>query len=190
MLNFFKKNWLILILLIFTVVLIYPPTGMPIKVFVQRLMMFSPTVLSEDERHSLAEYNWELHDLEGQRVSFSDSKGNVVLINFWATWCPPCVAELPSMQDLFSEYGDRAHFYFVTSEDPKVVQRFMEKKGYDFPIYFEVHKPPSLLRVNSIPTTFVLAKDGEVMIKKTGAAKWDDEKIKLLVDELLAEELP
>jgi thiol-disulfide isomerase/thioredoxin len=183
--SFLKKNWSALLLLGFFSLLMIPQTGLPIRVFVQRLIMMAPSEVASEERVTISNYNWELQTLEGGKLNFSDSEAKVVLLNFWASWCPPCVAELPSMQNLYNAYGDAVDFYFVTAEDAEKVKRFLNKKGYTFPVYIERQPAPSPLQVSTIPTTFLISANGRVIIQKTGAARWDSEKVRTTLDGLI-----
>ncbi|AVI51493.1 thiol-disulfide oxidoreductase [Pukyongia salina] len=183
--KFIRKHLFTLLFLTIFGLLLYPPTGVPIKAFVQRLLMISPGVLDESERVMLSDYNWTLSEVDGGTKNFSDSHNKVCIVNLWATWCPPCVAELPSMQRLYNRYGDRVDFYFVSAEDPGTVQRFLQKKNYELPVYIEVERPPAEMQVTTIPTTFLIDKNGRILIQKTGAAKWDSEKVRALLDSLL-----
>ena len=87
-------------------------------------------------------------------------KGKVVFINYWATWCPPCIAEMPSLQKLYSEYKDKAVFLFVANDEPDKVGYFMREKGFNFPVYFQVSEPAEELRSKSLPTTFIINSEG------------------------------
>tara|TARA_R110000822_G_scaffold274174_1_gene396540 strand:- start:272 stop:835 length:564 start_codon:yes stop_codon:yes gene_type:complete len=183
--SFLKKNKGNILFLIVLALLIIPQTRTPIQVFVQRLISFSPSETDADEREQLKDYTWSLSSLGKERVDFSISEGKVVLLNFWATWCPPCIAEMPSLQNLYDEYGERVDFYLVTSEEPEVVQRFMDKKGYTFPVYIQQTKAPEILFSQTLPTTYLISKEGEIVIKETGAADWDSKKTKEIIDGLL-----
>jgi len=167
------------------VLLFIPQTGMPIKVFFNKLISFSPSVVEEDERETLVTYDWPLLNDQRQQVNFINSEGKIVLINFWATWCPPCVAELPSLQNLYNQYGESIDFYFVTNEDPTTVTSFMNKREYDLPVFYGKETPPNLLDNTALPTTYLLDETGEIIIKKTGAATWDSETVKQTLDSLL-----
>lgn len=166
--------------------LILPQTSIPIKVFFQQLFMTSPSEVEPTERKKLSNYQWQLNTIQGVEIEFSHSKEKVVLLNLWATWCPPCLAELPSMQNLYDTYGERMDFYFVSAEDPKTISKFIEKKGYTFPVYIETQRPPAELQVSTIPTTFLIDASGEIIIQKTGAAQWDSAEVKTIIEELLA----
>lgn len=186
MIPFIKKNWSNILFFGFLALLIIPQTRMPIQVFVQRLISFSPSQKSEENRETLKDYNWSLTELRGEEINFSQSKGRIAIVNFWATWCPPCVAEMPSFQKLYDTYGDRVDFYFVTSEKPDKVNKFMEKNGYTLPIYLQSYKAPDDLESNVLPTTYLLSKSSEIVIDETGAADWNSKKMRALLDQLLA----
>jgi thiol-disulfide isomerase/thioredoxin len=185
MIPFIKKHWQNLLIVIFIGLLVIPQTSIPIKVFFQRLVMSTPSEMDISERKKLSGYDWQLTETDGSVVQFSNSKDKVILLNLWATWCPPCLAELPSMQNLYNIYGDKVDFYFVSSEDAETVRKFMEKKGYDFPVYLETRRPPTELQVTIIPTTFLIDRNGEIVIEKTGAARWDSDEVRSSIDELL-----
>lgn len=177
-----KKNWSNILFGIFIVLLFVPQTGKPIKVFVNRLLAFSPGVESEDDRIVLQNYNWKLQDMNGQIVDFNSFKGKKVLVNFWATWCPPCIAEMPSMQALYNDYKDKAVFIFVTNDERAVIDKFIKKYGYTFPIYQAVSAAPSELETNALPTTYLIDENGKILIDKTGAADWNSETVRELLD--------
>lgn len=183
--NFIKKNGSTLLILAFVLLLLIPQTGMPIKVFFSRMFSFSPSEIAIEDREELGQYNWQLATPEGELVNLATSEGKVVLINFWATWCPPCVAEMPSLQKLYTAYGDSVDFYFVSMESSQKIEAFMEKKGYDFPVYIPKQQIPEVIRGNSLPTTYVISKTGQIVVDKVGAADWDSDKTRSLLDALL-----
>lgn len=184
--QFLKKHWSNLIAVLAIVLLIVPQTGTPIKVAVQRLFAFSPVLLSEDKQSQLNSYDWPLQSLDGSTVNLKQSDGKVVLINFWATWCPPCIAEMPAMQKLYTKYGDAVDFYFVSSEDPEKLKQFLADKNYQLPVYVQKYAAPAALNGNALPTTYLIDKSGSIVVKETGAKGWDSEKFYSLLDELLA----
>lgn len=167
--------------------MIVPQTSMPIKVFINKILAGSPSLVDTHKRNILSDYNWPLISLDGSDANLNASEGKVVLINFWATWCPPCVAEMPSLQNLYNEYGDRVDFYFVTSEDPEKVTSFMEKKNLDLPIYIQKYEEPKEITTQALPTTYVISKQNEIIIEESGAATWDSKKVKEILNTLLSE---
>jgi len=124
-----------------------------------------------------AEYDWTVQSLDGQDLKMADLKGKVVFLNFWATWCPPCVAEMPGIQQLHEKLKDGGVvFVCVSNEETSKVSRFVKEKGFTFPIYTMHGAPPGVFKTRGIPATFILSPDGKIAYKHIGSAKWDDEK--------------
>ena len=153
-----------------------------------RLISFSPSRIAEDKRETLKDYDWNLIDLEGNPVNFSQSIGEVAVINLWATWCPPCIAEMPSFQKLYNEYGEKVNFYFVSTEEEPKLRNFLEKKNYNLPVYQPISMAPEKLQSRSLPTTYVISRHGKIAVNKEGSANWNDSGFKELLDQLLAED--
>lgn len=114
-------------------------------------------------------------DKDGNTVRLSDKFGKPIVINFWATWCPPCKQELPDFDKLSKEYGDRVVFMMVNLTDGyrdtvDGTKRFVSGKGYTFPVYFDTKdNAASAYNVSSIPqTTFIDAK-GNIYTTRIGA---------------------
>ncbi|MCK0125060.1 TlpA family protein disulfide reductase [Gelidibacter sp. F2691] len=167
-------------------IMIIPQTRQPIQVFLQKgLAMFSPSIVDEEDRITLTDYNWQLVDENGLRYDFNEAKGKVVFINFWATWCPPCIAEMPSMEKLYQDYKDDVVFLFVSSEQQEVISKFKQKNDYDFLVHASITANPVQLETSAIPRTFVINQQGHILIDKTGAADWNSKKVRALLDELL-----
>lgn len=185
MIHYVKKHWSNILFATFILAMLIPKTRMPIMVFVQRTLAIGPSV--KKNKPQLHDYYWEMTKADGQRISFVEAENEVVLLNFWATWCPPCIAEMPSMQRLYDTYGDKVKFYLVTDENPDKVQAFIEKNNYTLPIYYSSYALPKLLQSRALPTTFILGKDGKIHIKETGVAKWDSKRVQELLDRLLEE---
>lgn len=97
---------------------------------------------------------------------------------------PPCIAELPSIQKLYDDYGDRIEFVLLTNENPETVRRFLEKKEYDLPVFIPLMQTPETLYERSIPTNYIIERTGTVIVKETGATDWDSEKIRKLLEDL------
>ena len=133
------------------------------------------------------DYAMLLTGLDGVDADLSGAKGNVLVLNFWATWCAPCVAELPSLRSLMDATADLdVHFAFVTKEDPPVVRRFVEARSLDLPIYLLTGDTPACFESRGIPATFILGKDGRIAMRHIGAAAWDDEAVVTFVRGLAA----
>jgi thiol-disulfide isomerase/thioredoxin len=133
------------------------------------------------------DYLMELEDLEGTRIASSQFRGRVLILNFWATWCTPCIAEMPSLLRLQEATCDLAVEMVCVSREPRdVVTRFVEKRGLSAPIYRLTEDPPDCFRSRSIPATFVIDKKGMIALRHIGAANWDDDSVVAFVRGLAA----
>lgn len=162
--------------------MIYPPT----KVYFIRLISFSPSIQKE-ATNTVKFYNFPLKGKNTESVRITDNRNKPIFINFWATWCPPCIAEMPSMKKLYEDYKDKVDFYFVTQENWDVVDRFYSKKEYNFPTYGLVTKTPKELTSSSLPSTYIVDKQGNILVDKKGAANWNSQRIRQLLDDLSSE---
>jgi thiol-disulfide isomerase/thioredoxin len=184
--NRLKSNllWLILI-----VALIIPQSRRAIQVTMHSLFskVNSAEILEPENRVILSTFNWNLLDEDNQRINFSKAKGKVVLINFWATWCPPCIAEMDSLEDLYKAYGNEVVFMFVTNDDMELVDAFKTKKGYTLPVYNPLTQIPKEFETRSIPRTFILNKKGEIVVDEKGAVDWNSEDVHQTLNDLLGQ---
>lgn len=183
----FKNQWSNIIIAVIILVMVIPGTRKPIQIFVNKLIAFSPSVTSEEERETLSSYNWNLEKNNKDRLEFANLEGKVVIVNFWATWCPPCIAEMPSFELLYRDYQDKIEFLFVSSEDPNAVRGFLDRKKYSLPAYRPVSEAPAPLNGNTLPTTYLIDKTGSIVIKKVGAADWNSESLRETLDKLILE---
>lgn len=175
-----------IIFLVIILIMIIPQTRQPIQIFLQKgLAMFSPSVIKTENRITLTDYDWQLVDENGRSYDFNEAKGKVILINFWATWCPPCIAEMPSMEKLYQDYKDDVVFLFVSNETQEVISKFKEKHDYEFLVHASITRSPKVLEASSIPRTFVLDQKGHIVIDKSGAADWNSDKVRNVLDDLL-----
>lgn len=163
-----------IIFLIVIVLLIVPQTRTPIQVALHRVIgAFGPSVKTNDATAVvLGNYNWQLMNERGEQFDFNNAKNKVVVINFWATWCPPCIAEMPSLNKLYQAYNDKVIMLYVSDEANETLLKFKNKNNYSFPVYHSITELPSEFDVTSIPRTFVIDKNGKIVVDKTSAANW------------------
>jgi len=185
--KYLQKHWSSILFVVFIILMIIPATRMPIQVVLLKTISLSPTEIKKEDRTVLINYDWKLSDLKSNTLNLNESKGKVMLINFWATWCPPCVAEMPEFQELFDVYKNKIDFYFVTSDQTEKINLFLDKKGYDLPIFRPLEEPPNLLGYASLPTTYLISKKGEIVMRKVGAASWNSDKVHQTINDLLTE---
>ena len=129
-----------------------------------------------------------LQDLSGKTVKFSSLKNKVIFLNIWATWCPPCVAEMPGIQGLYDKVKGNKNIAFVMlsvdQNGMEKVKKFVAKKGYTFPVYLPASGVPATFETRSIPTTFILSKDGKVAARHDGMANYDTKEVKEYLEKL------
>jgi len=149
--------------------------------------------LLRDERMKSATLaaDFTLLSLNNEKVQLSKLQGKVVILDFWATWCGPCIGELPKLVKLYEDYSRNSSVVFYNidvDEQPKIIHEFMTKKGYSFNVLLasgtEVQKQYG---VNSIPTKFLIDKKGRIQFKHIGAYPNEDvvEQLSKEIDELL-----
>lgn len=183
----FKNKWSDILLIVFILALIIPQTRKPIQIFVNKLISFSPSINDEGNREKIADYNWVLEDIHGKRTEFSDFRGEVVIVNFWATWCPPCLAEMPDFQKLYADYQGKVQFFFVTNEQHETVDAFLKRKRFTLPTYKMLTKAPEPMDGRELPTTYVFDKNGGVVVDKVGTADWNSGSFRNTLNKLLSE---
>jgi thiol-disulfide isomerase/thioredoxin len=116
-------------------------------------------------------------DDQGTIIKLSSLKGKVVFINFWATWCPPCIAELPSINKLHNQLSVNKNIVFLlvdADNDFKKSLPFMAKHNFKLPVYTAIGTVPENMLGNSIPATAVINKQGEMVFHHEGAADYSD----------------
>lgn len=109
--------------------------------------------------------DFELTDFDGNVVRLSDYRGKVVLVNFWATWCPPCIMEMPVFQDRFEKYGgeDFVILALDADETEAPVQDFIAQNGLSFPVVIDAGAAVyQLYQVRGLPSSFFIDEDGVV----------------------------
>ena len=187
--DFIKKN-LSNIIFIGFIIFLFTPYGLPVRAtLIKGVSLITTRIFSmeieEEAQLLIGDYNWQLRSLDGDKVNYSDFKGQVIVVNFWATWCPPCVAEMPSFQKLYNAYGDKIVFLFVANDEPDRVSDFITDKNYELPVYYQETKVPDEMNSNSLPTTYIVDATGHIVASKVGAADWNSNKVRKLLDKLI-----
>jgi thiol-disulfide isomerase/thioredoxin len=139
------------------------------------------TETSEMGISPMAGAGFKMQTLDGKTVNFESLKGKVVFMNIWATWCPPCVAEMPNIQKLYDKVGsDKIAFVMLSVDEAGMekVKKFVSKKGYTFPVYMPVSQFPEEFASNAIPTTFIISPEGKIVAKQEGMADYDTKEVR------------
>lgn len=120
---------------------------------------------------------FSLPSLSGKKVSLSDYRGKWVFVNFWATWCGPCVIEMPALNTLFHKFkGDRFDMVAISIDDVdiKAVEKFVNDLKVDFTVLYDDKKDvQKAYGIRSVPMTFMINPNGAVVAKANGMREWD-----------------
>jgi thiol-disulfide isomerase/thioredoxin len=127
-------------------------------------------------------------DLEGNEFSLRNFENKVLFINYWATWCNPCLAEMPSMAELYNQYKENNNivFLYLSKEDADTIIDYIPKNSSleQLPIY-KIVTDDDLFSTRGIPTTFIVNRNGEIVVKDVGSAAWNDQSVVDYLDKLL-----
>ncbi len=137
--------------------------------------------VGEDKSPASFDYGFALKDLSGNKVAFHDYKGKVLFINLWATWCGPCRAEMPGIQSLSEKLrGEQVEFVMLSVDKeaalPKV-KTYLQDNQFTLPVFMPNGYLPEQFQVPSIPTTFIVGKNGKILIKEVGTRNYDTNKM-------------
>ena len=139
--------------------------------------------------HGKISFDWKVKRLDGSEMNLKEElEDQVVFLNFWATWCPPCRGEMPSIEALYRKYNGRIVFACISNEDIAKIRDFRDAKKYTFPMYHMEGEPPKEFETEGIPATFIISRDGSVVLKHVGGANWAHETVVKFLDDLLNNE--
>lgn len=184
-----KKNVFNILFVTFLLVLVFVPSA---KAFMlQGLMeigLFKPSSKAMDNpapAKNLAGIRFT--DAQGKVLELASLKGKVIFLNFWATWCPPCQAEMPAINKLYNQFKNDPNVVFILvdadSDLPKA-QKFLDKKKYDLPVYQVASNIPEQLFKGSLPTTIVFDKQMRISFNEEGAANYANKKFVAFIEQL------
>jgi len=142
-----------------------------------------PQIVPVEQTVSL---DWDVQTLDGQTINLKKKfEGKAVFLNFWATWCPPCKKEMPSIEKLYAKFNGKVGFACVSSESIKELQKFKDSKGYTMPIYSIEGTPPKDIHLKGIPMTYIISDDRKLSFKHLGGADWAHESMIVFLENLL-----
>ncbi|MDF9795628.1 thiol-disulfide isomerase/thioredoxin [Catalinimonas alkaloidigena] len=114
-----------------------------------------------------------LKDLEGNAINLNDYAEKTIVLNFWATWCKPCIIEMPSMEEARATLGDEFVFLLASDESIEKISKFAERQNLELP-FVQLQTGVQNLQITALPTTWII-KDGEVVSEIIGAREWNTE---------------
>ena len=187
--NFTLSNLLNGVFVIMIIVFIINPSAK--AMLIQGLMkvgLFQPDIpqtLNTGNTSDLPEILFENSD--GETINLSNQKGRVVFINFWATWCPPCIAEMPSINDLREKLKGNKNIVFImvdTDHDFSKSVPFIKKHQFTFPVYQANSAIPGSLLSSAIPATVIFDKKGKMVFRHEGGADYSNPKVQAYLQQL------
>lgn len=157
----------------------------PIMGGVQSLLLATgikkPKITLVDKSNTKFDYQGSFLDLEGNRVMLEEYRGKTVFINLWATWCPPCRAEMPHIESLYKKVSEQENLEFLMIALDKEFEKskdFIDKKGFTFPVVHASYGLNATLQSQSIPTTLVVDPNGEIVFYQEGMSNFDTQEFR------------
>lgn len=185
-----RKRDLIELAVVLSIIAVIFLTGSQAEVFgkVQQVVLSTGVMNAgelDDSVQKNASYNFKLQNEKGEIVDAQTLKGKTIFMNIWATWCAPCVAEMPGINKLYGKLKENENVVFLmVSEDREfqTAKDWITKKGFDFPIYKLATRLPDEYETNVIPTTVVISSEGKIVVKHTGMANYNTRRFRKLLE--------
>jgi len=157
----------------------------PIMGGVQSLLLATgikkPKITLVDKSNTQFDFQGAFLDLEGNRVMLEEYRGKTIFINLWATWCPPCRAEMPHIESLYKKVNGQENLEFLMIALDKELEKskdFIDKKGFTFPVVHASFGLNDALQSQSIPTTLVVDPNGEIVFYQEGMSNFDTQEFR------------
>lgn len=177
------------ILIVFAGYLFLTPSGENTRAWLTALTLSSPSNTLEQSNIQVKD-DWQLTATNGEEIWLSELK-KPIFINIWATWCPPCRSEMPSIFELEANYKDKIDFLLVSPDESiEKLKNFAEQKGYTSVFYNAKNGMPSDLVTGSYPTTYILDHNKKIILKSVGAHDWNAQSVHAILDQLIEEQVP
>ncbi|MFN4763458.1 TlpA family protein disulfide reductase [Gillisia sp. Q332] len=137
------------------------------------------------ENNPQADFSMKLINSKGEQVAMEELRGKVIFMNIWATWCPPCVAEMPGINKLYKDV-DKENVAFImlsVDQDFQKAIDYNNRKGYDFEVYEAVGGMPQMYHSQSIPTTYVIDSEGNLVLTHMGMGDYNTKDFKEFLED-------
>ena len=145
----------------------------------------SPKFIPLEEQKVVGFFDWALIGPSGSRKNMVADEKNVILIHMWDVNDPNVVEELESLQTIYDEFKTSAQFYFVTKNTQIEVRNFIEKHQFTFPVYFSLSRIPKPMEFTFPTSTYLLNKKGRIVVESKEATNWDDDALRLVLNNLV-----
>ncbi|TDO19276.1 thiol-disulfide isomerase/thioredoxin [Pedobacter duraquae] len=184
-----KNGWNIFFVIILLVIVFVPSSKALVLRGLMEIGLFKPGISAPAENSVVSGLaGIRFKNATGKVVDLGSLKGKVVFLNFWATWCPPCQAEMPSVNKLYQRFKNDPNVVFILvdgdSNLPKA-QQYMNRKKFDLPVYEVDSAIPEQLFKGSLPTTVVFDKEGRISYNEEGAANYNSKKFVEFIQQLI-----
>ena len=153
-------------------ILLYAPARIKVQSWIMSFIG-SPNSMEQGIALKPSEMDYTFYNMEGDSFNLLNFRGKPMFLNFWATWCGPCKAELPSIAELVKAHSGNGEIFLISNENPKEIRKFITDQKLKLPIYFSP-TIPSFVTTRSIPVTYLIDSLGTVVIHKNGASDWSD----------------
>lgn len=154
----------------------------PAVCMAQAVTTETPASVDHVEVYGRADYDWTIRALDDDAVDLAVFKGKVLFINLWASWCTPCIREMETIEGLKDRLSDTdVEFLIVAAEGERPVRRHLRRYSYDLPIYLEVDRMPVAFGLRGLPTSWVVDRDGRIVLLRHGEAIWDTDEVEAFI---------
>lgn len=180
--TFVKKNVVYLILLVIIAAFVVIK---PLREFVSSQFGMTATVdkVVAESSFSDADMDIELQGINVPDANLKDFKGQIIFLNFWGTWCPPCRKEWPSIEALYKDKNQKMKFVLIAMQDKEEdVKKYLAENNYTAPVYIAKSPLTPKMLPNVFPSTFIVGKNLQILMKEENLADWNSESNRNFVD--------
>lgn len=179
------------VVLILFALFFFTPVGNWVKDFANEKSLMGQSIEKPPRDFTLNDPEMDV-DLQGfngaPNINLADLRGEVVFLNFWGSWCPPCIEEMPSIQKLYASHKNSVAFVLIAMQDsPEKFMPFLEDNRYTVPVYEASSLIPKVLIPNVFPTTYIINRQGEVVLKEIKSKDWNSYEVNQLLVDLITE---